>query len=163
MNPWLLLGAVLSLLGATAAGAWFMHKYDVGQEAIAVAKAESHVITVVQKQGVINEAVATKAQIEHDRIVYRTQTLIQRIPQYVTVQADNECVLSRGTIMLLNAASDGMSAIAPGPIESADAPSGVKLDTVAASVVGNYGVANANAAQLKALQDWAAQSGLMAH
>ena len=42
-----------------------------------------------------------------------------------------------------------------------DWASGVALDTVAQTVVTNYGAANQNAAQLQSILDWAKDSGLM--
>ena len=147
------------LFAAGFASAW---KVDEWRHGAAETKAVQTVVKVVEKQGVTNQTIAVAAQAAHDRIVYRTQTLIQKVPEYVPAQAAHDCVVPTGFVLLLNASARpdlfATPAITP---ELAGSPSGVDLDTVAQSAVANYGSANLTASQLNAILDWAQASGLM--
>lgn len=108
-------------------------------------------------------AASGKAETQAQKIIlFRTQTLLKEVPTYVTQAGDAACVVPFGFVSLLNAASigNGVSPVAPPAGQSNDAPSGVKLDTVASSVTANYGAAHANAEQLSGLQTWLLKQGM---
>ena len=154
---WLGLPAICLLIGF--AGGW---KLRGDADAGAAVHQLKGVVAAVQKQGAVNTTVAIKAQATQDRIVYRTQTLIQEVPKYVTVEADSRCVIPLGFGRLLNDAASGNVPAAPtGPGQSADTPSTLDLVAVGRSVAGNYGKANLSAAEVNDLLDWAKASGLM--
>lgn len=102
----------------------------------------------------VGEAVA--AERAEVRIVYRTIT--ERIPVYVTPEADRQCLVPVGFVRLHDAAAAGSAATLPdGPGESADAPSGVALSAVGDTVVGNYASCAATRAQVIGWQTWYAE------
>jgi len=154
---WLGLPSLCLLIGL---GAGWKLRGDA--DAASALHAAQGVIKAVQRQSTVNETVAVKAQAQQDRIVYRTQTLVQEVPKYVTIQADSRCVIPLGFGRLLNdAASGNVSAAPSGPGQSADTPSTLDLVAVGRSVVSNYGAANLSATEVNNLLDWAQASGLM--
>lgn len=140
-------------------GGWYSaNRWNTGGEVKTITK----IVKVVEHQGDVNAQVAQVAQAHQDQIRTVTKTLVQQVPVYVNAQADADCTLHAGTIRLLDAAASGteLPATAQGPGDPDDAPSPFKLDQVAASVVGNYGLANAERLQLIDLQDWIRKQGL---
>jgi len=83
-------------------------------------------------------------------------TLIQKVPVYVPVQADAACTVHRGFVSLHDAAAAGELPAAPGATDAL--AEGLALSAVAATVVTNYQTCHENAEQLKALQDWIRQT-----
>lgn len=111
------------------------------KDAAATKAAQAHVAAVVAQQGQVNATVAadqTKAQAAI-RVV--TKTLIQRIPQYVTAQADADCVVSSGFVSLWNDAAAGRVPPVPGggPDADVNAPSGVALSQVSTADIETAG------------------------
>lgn len=145
---WFVLPVCIAV-AAFAAG-WRVHDW---RDAAATVKAVQHVVTVTQKQGAVTSQVAVAAQAEHDRIIYRTQTLTKEVAVYVPAAADRNCTINAGFVRLWNGAT-GLSGLPDAPAESDDAPSGVSLSEVGRADVANYGAAQANAAELAGLQDW---------
>jgi hypothetical protein len=85
-------------------------------------------------------------------------TIVQRIPIYVTAQADAACVLPRGFVRLHDAAAQG--AEVPVSAGAADAqPSGIALSAATGVVVDNYTTCRGVAEQLKSLQAWVRANG----
>jgi hypothetical protein len=78
------------------------------------------------------DAARIKAKAEQDALVAETDDRIRRVKDYVTAQADANCVITRGFVQSRNAAAAGtaFSATTGG---SVDAPSGVALSDVAAN------------------------------
>jgi hypothetical protein len=151
MFNWIVMPLACLALGFGAG--WKVHDW---RDASGALKAAKHEVSVVQRQGAVDTAVAVQQQAAQDRIRVVTQTLIQKVPVYVTAQADSQCVVPAGFVRLHDAAAAGrdVSAIPQGPGESADTPSGVKLSTVAWVVAGNYGVCNSLRAELIGWQQW---------
>lgn len=91
----------------------------------------------------------TEAQAQ-ERIVTRTQTIIQKVDHYVT---DRSTCITYGLIRVLDAAATGRDPeslqLPAGQSDDACAP--VDAPTLARSVVANYGVARQNAEQLDGL------------
>lgn len=85
-------------------------------------------------------------------IVYirgETKIIREEVPKYVTVEADNRCVVPVGFVSVFNAAVEGRSEIAAIPGQSPDADSGVPLSTVADTTVFNLGVSHELLAEVK--------------
>lgn len=83
-------------------------------------------------------------------------TLIQKIPVYVPVQADAACTVHRGFVSLHDAAAAGEL---PEPARDTDAAAaGVALSAVAGTVAANYQTCHENAEQLRALQVWVTET-----
>jgi hypothetical protein len=133
---------------------WRVHDWkDASGQVQAVVK----VARVIEKQGAINTVAAQKEQAAQDRIVLVTKTIVEKVPTYVTPEADARCVIPVGFLRLHDAAAAGLPPVSEATGKPDDAPSGVELHTVTETVVGNYGVANSNAEKLGALQEWLRQ------
>ncbi len=99
----------------------------------------------------IGEA-AARAQVQIRTV---TETLVKEVPVYVTVEADRQCTVPLGFVRVLDAAAAGRGTPVPDPAgQPNDAPSGLELSAVAASVTGNYGTYAEVARQLTDLQNW---------
>lgn len=146
---WLVLPVFLLTVGFACG--W---RIDEWRHGAAETKGVQRIVRVVHAQGAINEAVATKQQAEHDRVVYVTRTLTKEIPIYVPAEADHHCVINNGFRVLHDAAAAGVLAIPLGSDEPADADSGVSLSAVADTIVNNYSIANECRAQVANWVDW---------
>lgn len=91
----------------------------------------------------------------------RTQTLIQKVPYYVTRKADAACTVNRGFVQLWNGGAGGPGAAAQAPGGPVEAPSGVALSEVARADAANYGVAYDWRAEALTWRAWGAD--LVAH
>lgn len=155
MLRWLLILVLLvGLPGAFVTGC----KYRAGQDAATALKAEQHVVAVVQKDAAAGQQIAAKDAAAQVEIQWRTRTLHDEVPVYVTAQADRECVVPVGFVRLWNDASSGVPAApdaAPGP--DAAAASGVVLSDIGRAHVGDAGQYAAIAKKLSDLQDWERQ------
>lgn len=85
-----------------------------------------------------------------------TQTIIQKVPAYVSAKSDADCIVPVGFVRLFDAAASGND---PGAVEAAiypgqpdDAASPSKLSDIAAMLAKNFGAARDNASQLTALE-----------
>ena len=109
-----------------------------------------------------SDAITTKVETQYvDRIQYihdKGKTIIQKVPVYVTPQADSRCTVNVGLVRLLDAAASSSSAAPASASTAYDAASGIELSAIGKSVADNYvNVCQANAEQLKELQDWERQ------
>jgi hypothetical protein len=99
-------------------------------------------------------AAAYRDGLAHAQIV--TQTIIRKVPVYVSAKSDAACVVPWGAIRLFDAAASGSdpgavaALIAPGQPD--DAASGIALSDFVALLAQNFGAARDNADQLTALQ-----------
>lgn len=148
--------AVISFGG----GAFIGYRYCEGRHAMADVKAEEVATKTAVTQGQTNTTAAVHEATAQAQIEWRTKTLIQKVPVYVTPEADAKCVVPVGFVLVWNGAIDGVPPTAPGPGQSDDAPSGAALSDVASTAVSDIGTANQNAQQLADLQDWLRKSGL---
>ena len=103
----------------------------------------------------VTERIGTQAAARQAEIRYVTRTIVEKVPEYVTAEADRTCVLPVGFVRLHDAAAAGQGDALPEPAgQSNDAPSGVACSAAAETIVGNYGDYSAVAAQLTDLQGW---------
>ena len=102
---------------------------------------------------------AVKADVVQRQIEYRTitKTLIRKVPEYVSIQADDRCVVPAGFVGLHDSAAAGSPSLPIAPGGSLDAPSGVELSAVAETLVGNYGIAHQWRAEALGWRTWYAQ------
>ena len=142
------------------AGGWTVRDWKAGADAAKAARSETkaavRVIYRERAQADVTsrvEAEAAKAQIE---IRYRTETLIEEVPVYVTVEADTRCIVPVGFVRLHDAAAAGDAVPEPAGVAD-DAPSAVALSAIAATLAGNYGDYHAVSRQLIDLQHWVRQ------
>lgn len=138
-----LLGAVVAGLGAGAA-VWkvrdWMQASAERDQAQADAKAARQVVARTQAAAVVTETVGRATETRREAVRTEYRTIIERIPVYVTQEADRAVDVPVGFVRLHDAAAQGSAAALPdSPREPADAPSGVALSTVAGTVASNYG------------------------
>jgi hypothetical protein len=97
---------------------------------------------------------ALAAQLENVKTQTRTvtKTIVREVKNYVTPLSVSNCTIPLGFVRLHDAAAANSLPAAPGL--DADAPSGVDLAAVAATVAENYGECHAWRDQLNALIDW---------
>jgi hypothetical protein len=112
-------------------------------------RAQQNAANAAAYQAGFNEGLAQR------KIETVTKTIIQRIPTYVTREADAACPIPLGFVRAFDAAASGDPAAgdayrAPEPDAAA---SGVVLSEIATVSAGNAGACHANAIQLEALQD----------
>jgi hypothetical protein len=162
LELYIALAAIVLLLGALAA-------YGNGRYKAGLAKGRAEIQAAWDKDKArqmaaaqahnaaadkISADVGAKAEAAQVRIETRYRTLIQKVPQHVPPNADP--VVPAALVRLLDeaAAGDDPDAISFAAGRSLEAGAPVKLGSLATVVIGNYGVATANARQLTDLQDW---------
>lgn len=111
------------------------------------------------KKNIDSEQVTTKIvtkYITKVQIVKETSDAITKeIPIYITKEADANCVVPNGFVLLHDSASRNEIPNASGiPNEGA---SGVKISEVAGTIIENYSTYYQLAEQVKSLQDWIKQ------
>ena len=153
-----LFAAAATAIGGFAAG-WTVHDWRDGTAQVHAAVATAKTI---QRQAAASQAVAVTDQAAQDRVRTVTRTLIEKVPEYVSATTDARYPLPLGFVRLHDAAVAGvdLSAAAPDPDGTDDAPSGVAASAAAAVIVGNYGACHADQARLAELQAWARRVGL---
>lgn len=104
-----------------------------------------------------NERVITRYVDRVRTVRERGQTIIQKVPVYVTENSDAGCTVPAGFVRLHDDAAQNL----PTPADPADAAGhpdapapGIALSDIAATVTDNYTTCHATAEQLTALQDW---------
>lgn len=149
---WRLLLA-LALAGVGFAAGWQVQGWRHGA---ADTKAAIHTVQVTRQQGAISMAVAAKDAAVQTEIRWRTKTLIEKVPTYVTAETDRRFPLSTGLVRLHDAAALGEDvALVTDPAgKPDDQASAVEASDLARTVSENYGECRADAARLIALQDW---------
>ena len=160
-HPAILPGLLIAAMLAGAAGGWTVRDRDyqahLKADAQAAAMAQQQARTVEGK----NEDTAREigVEVEKTKVEIRTvtRTIIERVPEYVTLEADAKCVVPVGAVVLLNAAASGNPPPAGTPGEPIDAPSGVDLSEVVRVTTENYGTYHEVVAQLIGWQEWYAR------
>jgi hypothetical protein len=149
-------GVVLAVLGGTyAKGRADGGAHEKRAEAARLIAAQKRVVKREAKADAITDRTADKLAKTRVQIEYRTKTLIEKVPTYVPQAADAECRVPVGFVLLHDAAASGGSAELPKAAGgSIDAPSGVALSSVAATVTENYGEALTWRAEAQAWRDW---------
>jgi hypothetical protein len=163
LAPWAILGGLAMVVGSFGAGVYFGHHYGWLQQEAAVSSASEAVIATTRQQSLATEQAdeAFTSQQAKSQIV--TQTIVKKVPVYVTKNANTRCVIPVGFVRLHDAAAGGVPLI-PGsagqPDAAAtnpDAASGNSLSDVASTVTNNYGTCHQIAQQLIDLQAWVSQ------
>ena len=104
----------------------------------------------------ITEGVGRRVAERETEVRTVTRTIIEKVPVYVTAEADLLPV-PLGFVRLHDAAALGTPAVPFGARESADSPSGVALSTVAGTVAYNYGECLGWREQVIGWQAWYAE------
>ena len=96
--------------------------------------------------------VVTKYVTKVEIVKEKGDAIIKEIPKFITANADGQCVIPNGFVLLHDSASRNE---VPDSTRSVDeGASSVKLSGVATTVTENYTAYHKVAEQLKALQEW---------
>lgn len=109
-----------------------------------------------QRLQTLSEKVTIQEVIKYvDRVKIvkeRGEEIIRKVPYYVNVEADNNCVINDGFVWLHNKAIDQSISEPTGDLNANT--TGVELSTVSETVASNYQKYHEVVEQLKALQSW---------
>jgi hypothetical protein len=86
-----------------------------------------------------------------------TLKLQQKVPTYVSPQADRRCVVPVGYVRLRDAAGAGLDPVAPAAGGSLDADSGLVLSDLAENDIANAAAFNAATEEVRAWRAWYAR------
>ena len=144
LNRWVQLAAGTAL--ALVFGFGLGHHQKTLEDASGALKSAKATVVAVKTQGDANSTVDQHASQANAASQQQTITLIRKVPVYVSRKADDQCVVSRGAVSLLDAAAsdtvpaapDGLPASDP-PVGSADGDSGVKLSAIVQADIVNAG------------------------
>lgn len=144
----------IALLGALAGYAWLTgQRIDAAETRATTAESSAAAARSDLAASQASEHIVTKYVDRVQIVRERGATIIQKVPVYVTAQADSHCIVPVGFVRLHDAAAT--STTLPDPAGPADAqPSGLALSTLAGTVVDNYTTCHATAENLTTLQDW---------
>jgi hypothetical protein len=106
-----------------------------------------------QAAGIVRDRIVTE-YVDRVQVVEKIgRTITKEVPVYVTAKADAACTVPAGFVRVHDAAAQGVPL--SGSAGAADeAPSGIAISTVAATVADNYADCRANAEELRKLQEW---------
>ncbi|MEJ2816378.1 hypothetical protein [Caulobacter sp. CCG-8] len=128
---------------------------EIAAQAGRNAKAAAEARAKTDQAAEASAKVGTKVEAAKVEVRTVTQTLIREVPHYVTVTADAQCVVPAGFVRLHDAAATGLLSDPAGAAsQPADAPSGLALSTVSATVAENYGGCREDREALKGWQAW---------
>jgi|GEM_PF-778650 len=131
------------------------------RKAAAETKTITRTVYREREQADVTASVESKAVAAQVEIRTITRTIVEKVPVYVTAEADAACVVPRGAVVLLNAAAAGdplpKSASEPDAAAANAEASGVALSRLVEVTAENYGSYQSVARQLTDLQDWIRQ------
>lgn len=103
----------------------------------------------------VTEKIVTQYKEKIKVVKERGDVIIEKVPEYITVKSDDQCVIPKSFVLLHDSASKNEVPNTTGPID--DSTSAFKLSDVARTVTINYSSYHQLSEQLKALQDWIKQ------
>ena len=124
---------------------------------LAAARAQAAALLARQQLAAKGEAAAAAHAAAQIRTETQIQTVIEKVPVYVSAKASDACIVPIGFVRLFDAAASGAGLadvrdrIAPGVPD--DAASDVTLPEIAALLAANFGIARQNASQLEHLEN----------
>jgi hypothetical protein len=155
----------VAMLAVGFGSGWTVRDWKAGAEAEKAAKAETKQavrgIYRERAQADVTSAVETKAAQAQVQIRTVTKTIIERVPEYVSVADDSRCVVPVGFVRVHDAAAAGNPLSEPsgeldGGAATSEAPT-VTLSRLAEVTAENYGTYQSVARQLVDLQSWVRQ------
>jgi hypothetical protein len=145
-----LLAVVLIYQGGVSAGV----DRERAANAKLVAAATERAVKVSKASAAISAAARDRHATDLIRINDLTAKLQQKVPIYVTPEADRRCVIPAGYVRLRDAAGAGVDPVPPGPGGSLGADSGLVLSDLARNDVTNAAAFNTAIAEVKAWRGW---------
>jgi hypothetical protein len=118
----------------------------------AVEKQKQEIARLEKASGEITTKVE-KVYIERTKVIKeKGDVIIEKVPEYISKDADAKCDVPNGFVVLHNSAVK--NEVPNTPREFNEKSSGVELSTVGKTVAGNYTTCNEVREQLRSLQDW---------
>lgn len=143
-----LVGMLLVFAGVFISGGLWTQKEFL----IQVAKVKEE-IARIEKESKETTARITKEYEQKINVVRETRdVIIQKIPEYISQDADDRCDVSNGFVVLHDSAAK--NEVPDTTREFNEESSGIRISEVATTVAGNYSTCNEVREQLKSLQDW---------
>ena len=152
LDRWVQLAAGMAM--ALALGFGLGHRQKTLEDAAAALKQARAAPQAVARQEVATSRVGLTAAKAQQAARTTANVNLQRVPIYVTRQADDQCVIGVGAVRLLDASARNVPAVPLGPGESADAPSAVALSDVVAADLVNAGEYHQLAEQVNGWIAW---------
>ncbi len=143
-----LIGVVLTAGGIfISGGIWTQREFLE-----AVEKQKQEIARLEKASGEITTKVE-KVYIERTKVIKeKGDVIVEKVPEYITKDADAKCDVPNGFVVLHNSAVK--NEIPNTAREFNEKSSGVELSTVGKTVAGNYTTCNEVREQLRSLQDW---------
>lgn len=146
-----IVGTLLALAGIALLFAVQQFRLDAAERRAQTAEKEAAQLMTDLNDARENPVVITKYVDRVREIRVKGDTIIQKVPVYVSAEADAACTVPAGFVRLHDAAARNATLDDPG---TADArPSGVALSAVAETVADNYTAYHELAARFDALRD----------
>ena len=148
-NRWLQLAAGTAL--ALVLGFGLGHHQRTLEDASAALSETKRAVQTVAKQSAVTASVDQHTIQATAKTQATTNANLQKIPIYVTRASDDQCIIGRGAVSLLDASASGVPAPA---VSLPDADSGVHLAELVSDAVVNAGNYHQLAERLKAWDAW---------
>jgi cell division protein FtsB len=143
-----LIGVILTAGGIfISGGIWTQREFLE-----AVEKQKQEIARLEKASGEITTKVE-KVYIERTKVIKeKGDVIIEKVPEYISKDADAKCDVPNGFVVLHNSAVK--NEIPNTARDFNEKSSGVELSTVGKTVAGNYTTCNEVREQLRSLQDW---------
>ncbi len=143
-----LIGVILTAGGIfISGGIWTQREFLE-----AVEKQKQEIARLEKASGEITTKVE-KVYIERTKVIKeKGDVIVEKVPEYITKDADAKCDVPNGFVVLHNSAVK--NEIPNTAREFNEKSSGVELSTVGKTVAGNYTTCNEVREQLRSLQEW---------
>ena len=143
-----IIGALLVVAGVfVSGGIWTQSEFLE-----AVKKQKEEIARLEKASGEITTKVE-KVYIERTKVIKeKGDVIIEKVPEYISKDADAKCDVPNGFVVLHNSAVK--NEIPNTARDFNEKSSGVELSTVGKTVAGNYTTCNEVREQLRSLQDW---------
>lgn len=143
-----IIGALLVVAGVfLSGGIWTQSEFLE-----AVKKQKEEIARLEKASGEITTKVE-KVYIERTKVIKeKGDVIIEKVPEYISKDADAKCDVPNGFVVLHNSAVK--NEIPDTARDFNEKSSGVELSTVGKTVAGNYTTCNEVREQLRSLQDW---------
>lgn len=149
LNRWVQLATGTAL--ALVLGLGLGHHQKTLEDAQAALSGAKRAVVVVKAQSAATSTVDRHTIQATAQTQATTNANLQRIPIYITRTADEQCIVSRGAVSVLDASAHDVPAPA---ISLPDADSGVRLSELVADDAINAGNYHQLSERLKAWDDW---------
>ena len=143
-----LIGVILTAGGIfISGGIWTQREFLE-----AVEKQKQEIARLEKASGEITTKVE-KVYIERTKVIKeKGDVIVEKVPEYITKDADAKCDVPNGFVVLHNSAVK--NEVPNTAREFNEKSSGVELSTIGKTVAGNYTTCNEVREQLRSLQDW---------